>query len=139
MGGIHFKYSELKHLIELNIGITSRLDENRAESLTVLYCDFSGHKEKEIKSSVESILRHSDSLVNSQKDYFFLLPYTDKYGADVVKTTFEKFFKKEIMSYKVSYPIDGENCEELIEALQIGVKKNCKKDISYLYELPSKR
>lgn len=135
MAGVHFKYSDLKQLIELNIGITSRLDENRAESLTILYCDLTGHKGKEIKSSIESVLRHSDSVVNSQKDYFFILPYTDKYGAGVVKAMFDKFFKKDISSYMVSYPKDGENSDEIIESLQIGVKKSCKNDLSYLYEL----
>jgi hypothetical protein len=139
MAGVHFKYSDLKQLIELNIGITSRLDENRSESLTILYCDFTGHKEKEIKSSIEeSILRHSDSVVNSQKDYFFMLPYTDKYGAGIVKTMFEQFFKQEITSYMVSFPIDGEDSEELIQSLQIGLKREHDKDISYLYELTSK-
>ncbi|WP_373071831.1 hypothetical protein [Sulfurimonas sp.] len=138
MAGVHFKYSDLKQLIELNIGITSRLDENRAESLTILYCDLTDHKGKDIKSSIENVLRHSDSVVNSQKDYFFLLPYTDKYGAGVVKAMFDKFFKQDISSYMVSYPKDGENSDEIIESLQVGVKKYCKKDISYLYELISK-
>ncbi|MCW8837403.1 MAG: hypothetical protein OQK11_01750 [Thiovulaceae bacterium] len=138
MAGVHFKYSDFRQLIKLNIGIADRLDENRAESLTILYCDFSDFSKDEIKTSLSSVLRNSDSIVNNKKDYFFLFPYTDKYGAKIVKTMFDEFFGKKITSYLVSYPADGEDDEELINYLQNKVNNICKKDLSYLYELPSK-
>ncbi|QFR50355.1 hypothetical protein FJR48_11710 [Sulfurimonas lithotrophica] len=138
MAGVHFKYGDFRQLIKLNIGISSRLDENRAESLTILYCDFSDFSKDEIKTSLSSILRNSDSIVNYKKDYFFVLPYTDKYGADTVKNMFDEFFAKKITNYLVSYPADGEDDEELIGYLQSKVKKVCKKDLSYLFELESK-
>jgi len=138
MAGVHFKYSDFRQLIKLNIGIAGRLDENRAESLTLLYCDFSKFDKEEIKNSLESILRNSDSIVNHKKDYYFVLPYTDKYGADIVKTMFEEHFNKKISNFLVSYPVDGEDSSELIEFLQSSVKKFCKNDISYLDELSEK-
>ena len=41
MAGVHFSFDNFEQLIDLNIGIADRLDENRAESFTILYCDFS--------------------------------------------------------------------------------------------------
>ena len=132
MAGIHFHYKDFEQLIRLNMGIANRLDENRAESLTVLYCDFEGIKSEIIQSSLEEVLRNSDSIVNKKKDYFFVLPYTDKYGANVVKQMFNDFFGLEIPSLMVSYPKDGEDIEELTAVLQNLAKSKLDKDLSYL-------
>ena len=135
MAGVHFSYENFKELLRLNIGIAGRLDENRAESLTLLYCDFSDFSQELIDSSLEDILRNSDSIVNFGHDYFFVLPYTDKYGADIVKKMFEDFFDKNIKHFLVSYPVDGENPEDLLEFLQNSVSRFCKKDLVYLDDL----
>lgn len=42
MAGIHFSFDNFKELLSLNMGISDRLDENRAESFTLLYCNFDG-------------------------------------------------------------------------------------------------
>ena len=92
MAGIHFTFDNFKQLISLNIGISDRLDENRAESFTLLYCDFKGIAPEIISSSLEEILRTSDAIVNDGTNYFFVLPYTDKYGAEMVKKMYDDFF-----------------------------------------------
>jgi len=135
MAGVHFSYENFKQLIRLNIGIAERLDENRAESLTLLYCDFSSFTQEEIDTSLRDILRNSDSIINYKGDYFFVLPYTDKYGADIVKTQFNDFFGTQLTSFLVSYPADGESSEEIIEFMQNSVSRFCKKDLIYLDEL----
>lgn len=116
-GGVHFTFDNFKQLIDLTIGLAQRLDENRAESFTILYCDFSKVDSSVIDSSLEQILRNSDAIVNSATDYFFILPYTDKYGTGIVKNMFEEFFAKELQCCMVSYPIDGEKSELLVEEL----------------------
>ncbi len=135
MAGVQFSYENFKQLIDLNIGIANRLDENRAESLTLLYCDFSSFTQEEIDTSLSDVLRNSDSIVNHYGDYFFVLPYTDKYGADIVKTQFDDFFGTQLTNFLVSYPVDGETSEEIIEFLQNSVSRFCKKDLIYLDEL----
>lgn len=132
MAGIHFKYDDFLRLIELNIGISDRLDQNRAESFTLLYCDFSEIDDEIIENSLQEILRSSDSIVNYEKDYYFVLPYTDKYGANIVKKMFDEFFAKFLNTFLISYPADGEDAEELVEVLQNSVSLFCKKDLSYL-------
>ena len=132
MAGIHFSYENFLQLLRLNIGIASRLDESRAESFTVLYCDFSPVDKKTITESLKGILRTSDSIINYGKDYYFVLPYTDKYGAEIVKKMFDKYFDKFLSSFLISYPVDGETAEELIEMLQNSALIFCKKDLSYL-------
>lgn len=132
MAGVHFGFDNFKQLLDLSIGIAERLDENRAESFTVLYCDFSVVKEETIKNSLESVLRTSDSIVNSGSDYFFVLPYTDKYGADIVKNMFVEFFAKDLDSYMVSYPRDGETAEVLVEELADIVSATYKNDLKCL-------
>lgn len=117
MAGVHFSFDNFKQLLDLTIGIAERLDENRSESFTLLYCDFSTVREDVIKSSLQQVLRNSDSIVNSGSDYFFVLPYTDKYGADIVKQMFVEFFARDLDSYMVSYPKDGEKTETLVEEL----------------------
>ncbi len=135
MAGVHFNYESFKQLLRLSIGIAGRLDENRAESLTVLYCDFSDINDADIENSLQEVLRNSDSIVNHENDYYFVLPYTDKYGAETVRKMFSDFFDKDFIHFVVSFPVDGEDAQELIDFLQNGVKKFCKKDITYLDSL----
>ena len=118
MAGIHFNFESFKDLVQLNIGISDRLDQNRAESFTMLYCDFSEIPKEVIEASLLEILRTSDSIVNHEGDYFFLLPYTDKFGAEIVKKMFDDFFAKFLKSFSLSYPADGENAQQLFSAMQ---------------------
>lgn len=71
MAGIHFSFDNFEQLLALNMGISDRLDENRAESFTLLYCDFSTLSAEVVSASLEQILRTSDSIVNHEGDYFF--------------------------------------------------------------------
>jgi hypothetical protein len=124
MAGVHFGFDNFKQLLDLTIGLTQRVDENRAESFTLLYCDFSNFEKSVIDSSLEQILRTSDAIVNSGTDYFLILPYTDKYGTNIVRNMFCEFFGIDLKSCVVSYPVDGENSELLIEELmEIAEKK----------------
>lgn len=135
MAGIRFSFENFRQLLELNIGISDRLDQNRAESFTLLYCDFSKIDKKIVDSSLEEILRTSDSIVNYGSDYFFVLPYTDKYGANIVKGMFDEFFAQFLNSFLISYPVDGEDADELLEVLQNSVSRFCKKDLVFLDDL----
>lgn len=132
MAGVHFTFNNFKSLLELNIGIAQRLDENRAESFTLLYCNFDDVATENIVSSLAPTLRSSDSIANYDTDYFFLLPYTDKYGAEVVKQIFEDLFERDIPNFMISYPVDGENAVELIQMLQESVSTFLKRDMDYL-------
>jgi len=132
MAGIHFSFENFKQLLELNIGISERLDENRAESFTLLYCDFDGISPEVVDSSLADILRTSDSIVNDGTDYFFVLPYTDKYGAEIVKKMFDDFFAKFLNSFLLSYPADGETPEEILSTMQDSVSTFYKDDLHCL-------
>ncbi len=132
MAGVHFSFDNLEQLISLSIGIADRLDENRAESFTVLYCDLSMLSDTVIKNSLEQVLRSSDAIVNSEKDYFFVLPYTDKYGAQIVKEMFDEFFGEATEAYAVSYPRDGETSKAILTELQDGVSKGHENDLKCL-------
>lgn len=132
MAGIHFGFDNFKQLLDLTIGLAERLDENRAESFTLLYCNFSAFNQSVIDSSLEQILRNSDAIVNSNSDYFFVLPHTDKYGAGIVKNMFVEFFAKDLNSFMVSYPIDGERSEVLISELRDIVSATYKNDLRCL-------
>lgn len=132
MAGVHFSFDNFKQLIDLTIGIADRLDENRAESFTILYCDFSTVKKDVIDTSLEEVLRTSDSIVNHDKDYFFVLPYTDSYGAKIVKGMFDEFFSRDIESYAVHYPKDGESPKALLGDLQDNVSTLFQNDLNSL-------
>jgi hypothetical protein len=132
LAGIHFGFDNFKQLLDLNIGIAQRLDENRAESFTLLYCDFSGVEADVIDSCLEEILRTSDAIVNDGSDYFFVLPYTDKYGAEIVKKMFDEFFAKYLNSFLLSYPVDGETSEDIFSNMQDSVSTFFKDDLSCL-------
>jgi len=132
MAGIHFSFENFKQLMELNIGISNRLDENRAESFTLLYCNFGGISPEVVDSSLTDILRTSDSIVNNGTDYFFVLPYTDKYGAEIVKKMFDEFFAKFLNSFLLSYPADGETPEEIFSTMQDSVSMFYKDDLHCL-------
>lgn len=134
-GGVHFTFNNFQQLLDLTIGLAQRLDENRAESFTLLYCDFSKVEQSVIDSSLEQILRNSDAITSSGSDYFFILPYTDKYGTNIVKNMFEEFFAKTLNCSMVSYPIDGENSEELVDELISIVETQFKKSLPCLKDL----
>ena len=132
MAGVHFTFNNFQSLLDLNIGISQRLDENRAESFTLLYCNFEEVASENITSSLAAALRTSDSIVNYDTDYYFVLPYTDKYGAEVVKQIFEDIFEKTIPHFMISYPVDGETSKELLEMMQNSISTFMKKDLDYL-------
>jgi len=132
MAGIHFTFDNFKPLLALNIGIAERLDENRAESFTLLYCNLKGIDQEIIDNSLGEILRTSDSIINHEKNYFFVLPYTDKYGADIVKKMFDEFYAKYLESFMLSYPADGENPEALLGGIQDSVSTFYKDDLHCL-------
>ena len=132
MAGVHFSFDDFQNLIDLNIGMSERLDENRAESFTLLYCDFSGIAQEIVDASLLEILRSSDSIANHEGDYFFVLPYTDKYGAEIVKKMFDEFFVKHLDSFLLSYPVDGETSKEILENLQDSVSTFFKKELHCL-------
>jgi hypothetical protein len=132
MAGIHFTFENFQQLMALNIGISDRLDENRAESFTLLYCDFSEISSEVVDASLAEILRTSDAIVNEGSDYFFVLPYTDKYGGETVKKMFDEFFAKFLNSFLLSYPADGETPQEILSNMQDSVSVFFKKDLHCL-------
>lgn len=132
MAGVHFSFDNFKNLVDLNIGISDRLDENRAESFTMLYCDFSGIEQSVVDASLLEILRSSDSIANNEADYFFVLPYTDKYGGEIVKKMFDDFFAKHLDSFLLSYPADGETSKDILENIQDSVSTFFKKELHCL-------
>jgi len=129
MAGVHFSYFNFPSLLKLNMGIADRLDENRAESFTVLFCDFSDFDPQVIKESLQSVLRDSDSIVHYKQFYFFVLPYTDKYGAQVVNNMLHDFFAGEYNSTTVSYPADGDTPKELIRELEFNLFQEFKLEL----------
>ena len=132
MAGIHFSFGDFRQLLALNMGISDRLDENRAESFTLLYCSFADVPNEVVDASLKEILRTSDSIVNYKSDYFFVLPYTDKYGAEIVKKMFDEFFATYLNSFLLSYPVDGETPEELLGSMQDSVSTFYKDDLHCL-------
>lgn len=118
MAGVTFLFSDFPKLVELHMGLSQRIDENRAESFTLLYCDFSGIDRDIVEESLKSILRNSDAIASYKNDYFFTLPYTDKYGAKIVAGMFSDFFAQEFACAMVSYPRDGESVQDILELLK---------------------
>ncbi len=138
MAGVQFSFFNFSSLIALNIGISDRLDENRSESFTILYCDFSKISQELIDANLPSLLRTSDSIVHYEHYYFFVMPYTDRYGCGIVKRMIEDLFAKAIPSAAVCYPSNGENAAELLESLHVEVKKLHKVDLDCLYSAMNK-
>lgn len=132
MAGVQFAFQDFNALIQLNIGMSDRLDENRAESFTILYCDFTSLSQDVIILSLQEVLRNSDAVVHHNGHYFFLLPYTDKYGAVTVKNMFEEFFDTYIPATEVSYPADGDTPDDLISELQFQAQKALDTELVFL-------
>ncbi len=119
MAGVQFSFVDFSSLIQLSMGIADRLDENRIESFSIMYCDFSKIGSDTIKSSLKQVLRNSDAIVHYDHHYFFVLPYTDSYGALTVKKMFEDFFDAKVKASVIAYPKHGDSPSELLGALQI--------------------
>lgn len=132
MAGINFSFNNFAALIDLNIGMAYRLDENRSESFTILFCDFGGIPQEKINMKLPTFFRTSDSIVRYQDYYFFVMPYTDRYGAGIVKRMIEEGLGP-IASSAVCYPSNGENSEELFESLHAEAKKMHRIDLDCLY------
>ena len=133
MAGVMFSFYNFASLIDLNIGIADRLDENRSESFTILFCDFSNFSQSVAESNLQGLLRTSDSIVHYEDYYFVVMPYTDKYGCGIVKKMIEDLFEKPILSSMVCYPSNGEKSAELLESLHAEAKKSHKIDLDCLY------
>ena len=132
MSGIKFAFKNIVPLLDLSIGLARRVDENRAESMTILYCNFGEFSQDLINASLGQVLRGSDAILSYENHYFFILQHTDKYGATIVKDMFEEFFAANIESSMSSYPIDGENAYELIEDIQANVSTQLSLDLLFL-------
>lgn len=132
MAGIKFPFKDIVPLLNLSVGLAQRVDENRAESLTILYCNFADFSQDVISASLEQVLRSSDAILHYENHYFFILQYTDKYGATIVKDMFEEFFATYIESSMTSYPIDGEDAFSLIEDLQSNISSKLSIDLLFL-------
>ena len=135
MASIRFNFSELVSILKLNIGITNRLDENRAESFTVLFLDLNEMDLEVINQSLEQFLRDCDSIISYENYYFFILPYTDKYGSLVVKNMFEEFFDKPLPALEVAFPVDGESASELLASIQLMAKTTLSLELHFLDNL----
>lgn len=138
MAGVLFSFYNFSSLIDLNIGMSDRLDENRSESFTILFCDFTGFESSIVKTNLQSLLRTSDSIVHCDDYYFFVMPYTDKYGCGIVKKMIEDLFGKAIPSAAVCYPSNGENPSELLESLHAEARKSLQIDLDCLYSAANK-
>jgi len=137
MAGVTFSFTNFMALIDLNIGIASRLDENRSESFTILFCDFTGVASKVIEDNLLTLLRTSDSIVHYEQFYFFVMPYTDRFGTGIVKRMFDEVFGYSVPSAAVCYPVNGENPTELLESLHLEAKKMQKTNLDCLYDMLS--
>lgn len=138
MAGVAFSFYNFAALIDLNIGMAYRLDENRSESFTILFCDFTGVPQDIINLKLPTFFRTSDSIVHYEDYYFFVMPYTDRYGAGIVKRMIEEGFASTIPSCAVCYPSNGENSLELFEALHVEAKKMHRIDLDCLYSALNK-
>lgn len=137
MAGVTFSFTNFMALIDLNIGIASRLEENRSESFTILFCDFTGVALDVIDDNLLSLLRTSDSIVHYEQYYFFVMPYTDRYGTGIVKRMFDEVFAYNVPSAAVCYPVNGENSTELLESLHLEAKKINRINLDCLYDMLS--
>jgi hypothetical protein len=133
MAGVAFSFDNFAALIDLNIGMAYRLDENRSESFTILFCDFTGLSQESIDLKLPTFFRTSDSIVHYKDYYFFVMPYTDRYGAGIVKRMIDEGFTRPIASCAVCYPSNGENSAELFESLHAEAKKMHRIDLDCLY------
>jgi len=138
MAGVLFSFYNFASLIDLNIGISDRLDENRSESFAILFCDFTGISQSIVEANLQSLLRTSDSIVHCEHYYFFVMPYTDKYGCGIVKKMIEDLFERSILSATICYPSDGETPSELLESLHAEAKKSLQIDLDCLYSAANK-
>jgi len=138
MAGVAFSFYNFAALIDLNIGMAYRLDENRSESFAILFCDFTGLSHETIALNLPTLLRTSDSIVHYENYYFFIMPYTDRYGTGIVKRMIEESFATAIPSCAVCYPSNGENSHELFESLHAEAKKMHRIDLDCLYSALNK-
>ncbi|MDP1784806.1 MAG: hypothetical protein Q8K81_05195 [Sulfuricurvum sp.] len=138
MAGVAFSFYNFAALIDLNIGMAYRLDENRSESFTILFCDFTGFSKETVKVHLPKLLRTSDSIVHYEHYYFLIMPNTDRYGTQTVKRMIEEAFAASIASCAVCYPSNGENSLELLESLHAEVKKMHRINLDCLYSALNK-
>lgn len=137
MAGVQFSFVDFSSLIQLSMGIADRLDENRVESFSILYCNFSMIDTKMVQNSLEQVLRNSDAVVHYDHHYFFVLPYTDSYGSKKVKEMFDEYFDTKLDSSVIAYPKHGETASELLGALQIKADNKSGNKLDFLDALSS--
>ncbi len=139
MAGVSFSFFDFKSLLELSIGISKRLDENRSESFTILYCDFKKFEQELVTENLYSLLRNSDSFVHCEYNYFIIMHHTDRYGANAVHRMIEEIFAEKITSETVCYPADGETPEELLEKLHSNIHQKQNQSLDCLYNAIAKK
>lgn len=138
MAGVMFAFYDFTALVELNIGLADRLNENRSESFAVMLFDFSEVIPESVEPTLGTLLRTSDSLVHYDHHYFVVMPYTDRYGTGIVKKMVNERFATAVPSAAVCYPADGETPLELLEKLHEAAKNELGIDLDCLYSALNK-
>lgn len=118
MAAVVFSLKNLASLIQLNIGFAERFDERHIESFTLIYMRLIGLKHDIEPLEIASIMRETDAFALHDRHLFMTLPFTDKYGAVVVKNMLEEMINEPIASIEVSFPSDGDTPSEMLQSIQ---------------------
>jgi hypothetical protein len=120
-----FPLESLKSLIAHHIAILERYDVQSDKEFSLIYFDFGKYKEDiEIKKTIQTIFRDCDIIFEVDGDYIILLPKTNwQFSFNLLKEL-QEFLNKEVKDTIVTYPDDGKNAEEIVNALKKIVLEN---------------
>jgi hypothetical protein len=120
-----FPLESLRSLIAHHIAILERYDVQSDKEFSLIFFDFGKYKENiEIKKTIQTVFRNCDIIFEINGDYIILLPKTNwEYSFNLLKEL-QEFLNKEVKDTIVTYPDDGKNAEEIVEALKKIILEN---------------
>jgi len=119
----------LKSIIDHQIAMINRFDQNSIEEFSLLFIKLDHIMELEIKKMVQIIFRDSDLIFEYENNYIILLPKTNWNNSIKILQGLQEFLSQNYKESIITFPDDGKSTNELLNRFKNLVKKNYNIDL----------
>jgi len=119
----------LKSIIDHQIAMINRFDQNSIEEFSLLFIKLDHIMELEIKKMVQIIFRDSDLIFEYENNYIILLPKTNWNNSIKILQGLQEFLSQNYKESIITFPDDGKSTDELLNRFKNLVKKNYNIDL----------
>ncbi len=131
MSSVVFTRQNISSLIDHHIALLKRFNVNDDNEFSVIYFSFEDKEDKELSVVFQKLLRKTDALFQDNDSIVVMLPGTNWNGATELLSGIQDFLNQPLNDNIVTYPVDGNNSQEMLDKLARLVKENEGVDLNF--------